>query len=87
MIADEPFAKTLRIFEACVSVNNNLCGKLISSLEFLIKFNEIFKVTSVPFFILDLNLSSCELDNLHLKLYVESFCINNMLKQNKIIII
>ena len=61
--ADGPFAKTLQIFETCVSVNNNFCGKLISLLEFPIKFDERFKVASVPFFIVDFNLLSCELDN------------------------
>ena len=55
ILADEPFAKTLRIFETCVSVNNNLCGKLVSSLELPIKFDERFKVTSVPFLIPDFN--------------------------------
>ena len=54
-LADEPFAKTLQIFQTCVSVINNLCGKLVSSLEFSIKFNERFKGTSVPFFIRDYN--------------------------------
>ena len=49
ILADEPFAKPLHIFETCVSVNNNLCGKLVSSLEFPIKFDERLKVTSVPF--------------------------------------
>ena len=29
ILADEPFAKALQIFETCVSVNNNLCGKLV----------------------------------------------------------
>ena len=50
MLADEPFAKALQIFGTCVSVNNNLCGKLVLSLKFLIKFDERFKITSVPFF-------------------------------------
>ena len=63
ILADEPFAKALQIFETCVSVNNILCGKLVSSLEFSIKFEERFKINSVPFFIPDLNLLSCELDN------------------------
>ena len=49
MLADEPFVKILRIFETSVSVNNNLYGKLVSSLEFLIKFDERFKVTPIPF--------------------------------------
>ena len=53
----------LRIFETCVLVNNHLCGKLASSLEFPIKFEERFKATLVPFFIEDFSLFSCELDN------------------------
>ena len=48
--------KALHIFEICVLVNNNLYGKLLSSLQFLIKTDERFKVTSVPFFIPDFNL-------------------------------
>ena len=43
------FAKALRSFETCVSVNNNLCGKLVLSLEFPMKFNERFKFALVPF--------------------------------------
>ena len=31
ILADEPFAKALQIFETCVSVNNDLCGKLVFS--------------------------------------------------------
>ena len=34
--ADELFVKSIRIFETCVLVFNNLCGKLVSSLEFLV---------------------------------------------------
>ena len=56
-----PFAKALRNFETCVLVNNNLCGKLFSSLESPTIFDERFKVTSVPFFIEDFNLLRCEL--------------------------
>ena len=52
ILADEPFAKALRNFETCVLVNNNLCGKLFSSLESPRTLDEIFKVTSVLFFIL-----------------------------------
>ena len=59
ILADEPFAKLsykfLRSFETCVLVNNNLCGKLFSSLESPTTFEEIFKVTSVPFFIPNFN--------------------------------
>ena len=51
ILAYEQFAKVLRIFENCLLLENNLCGKLVSSLEFPVKFYERFKVTSVPFFI------------------------------------
>ena len=37
--------------------------KLVSSLELPIRFNERFKVTSVPFFIPDFNSLSYELDH------------------------
>ena len=66
LLADEPFAKALRILETCVSVNNNLCEKL-SSLESPTTFDESFQVTWVPFFILDFNSLSCELDKLTFK--------------------
>ena len=45
-----------------VIVNNNLCRKLVSSLEVPIKFDERLKGTSVPFSIAYFNLLSCELD-------------------------
>ena len=67
ILADERFAKALRIFETFVSVNNSLLEKLVSSLEFPVKFDERFKVTSVPFFILDFNILSWELDNFTFK--------------------
>ena len=63
ILADKPFANALRISETYVLVKNNLCVKLVPSLELPIKFDERFKVTSVPFFIVDFNLLSCELDN------------------------
>ena len=46
--------------DLCIStlVSNNLCWKLVSSSELPITFDEIFKVTSVPFFIPDYNLVS-----------------------------
>ena len=69
ILADEPFAKALQILEICVSVNIKLCGKLASSLLSTTTFNESFKVTWVPIFILDLNLLSCEIATiLHLKI-------------------
>ena len=45
-------------------------------------FDEIFKVTSVPFFIHNFNLISCELDNFSLKSYVVSFYIKGKNKTN-----
>ena len=67
ILVDEPFAKTLRSLETCVSVNSNLYGKLVSSLQSAITFDEIFKVTSVLFIIPGFNLLSCELDNFTFK--------------------
>ena len=53
------FAKSLRIFEIYVIVNNSLCGKLVSSSESPITYNGWFKITFVPFSISDFNLLSC----------------------------
>ena len=39
ILADEPFGKAVETLETCVSVNNSLCGKFVSSLEFPIKFD------------------------------------------------
>ena len=61
ILFDEAFAKNLQILEAYVLVNNNLCGKLFSSLESPTAFDQSFKVTSVPCSILDFNLLSYEL--------------------------
>ena len=61
------------ILEACVLVNNNLCGKC-----FIIRITnhiERLKVISVSFFIADFNLLSCELDNFTFKmLYIVILC-------------
>ena len=52
ILDDEPFAKALRSFETCVWVDNELCGKLsLSPLKSPTTFDEIFKATSVPFFL------------------------------------
>ena len=59
MLSGKTFAKTLQIFQTCVLLDNRLCGKLVSSLEFPIKFDGRFKVTLVPFFIPDFNFLSC----------------------------
>ena len=63
ILADESFAKALQSFEACVLVKNNLCRKLFSTLKSSTTFDESSKITSVPFFIPDFTLLSCELDN------------------------
>ena len=63
-VADEQLTRGLQIFETCVSVNNNLCGKLMLLLESPTTFYEGFKVISEPFFIPDFNFLSFELDNL-----------------------
>ena len=51
--------------------------KIFSSLESPTTFDKTFKVTSVPFFIPNFNLLSCELDNFtFIKCYIESFYID-----------
>ena len=42
ILAKELFAKAFWSFETCVLVNNNLCGKLFSSLESPTTFDERF---------------------------------------------
>ena len=54
------FAKTLGTLEIYVSVSNNLCEKVVSSLEWPITFDGRFKVNSLPFFLLGFNLLSYE---------------------------
>ena len=44
-----------------VLVNNELCEKLISSLELPVKFDQRFRLSSI--FIAEFELLSCELDN------------------------
>ena len=62
-------AKALRRFATCLLFNNNLCGKLASSSELPIIFDDNLKITSTPFFIADFNLLSCEFDNFTFKLF------------------
>ena len=73
ILTEELFAKTLRSLETYVLVNNNLCGKLFSSLELLTSFDEIFKATLVSFFIPDFNLFSCQLDHVTFKVLYRVF--------------
>ena len=57
----------LYIFLVLVLVDNDLCGKLVSSLEIPTTFNERIWVTSAPFFIHNFSLQSCERDNFTFK--------------------
>ena len=59
-------AKALRRFAACLLVNNNLWGKLVSSSPII--FDDNLKTTSVLFLITDFNLLSCEIDSFTCKL-------------------
>ena len=59
--------KVYKVSTTCLSFNNSLCGKLVSSLELQIIFDERFKVTSVQFFIPNINLLSCKSDNIPFK--------------------
>ena len=66
VLAEELFAKALGSFETCVLVRNNLCWKLFLIVRITNNICRNFYyyfVTSLPFFILDFNLLSCELYN------------------------
>ena len=73
MSINELSAKALWIFETYLSVNNNLWGKLFSSLESPIIFGDNLKTTSVSFFIGDFNLFNREFDSFTFKHRIESF--------------
>ena len=66
ILVDESLAKALQRFETCLSVSNNLWGKLV--LLSPIMFDDNLKTTLVSFFIEDFNLLSCEFDSLTFKL-------------------
>ena len=55
MLADKLFTKASQSLKTSQSGSNNLCAKLVSSSELSFKFDEKFKVTSVPFFIPEIN--------------------------------
>ena len=60
---DELFEKAFQIPETCLSVNNNSCGKLVSSFESPIMLGDILVITSVSFLVAAFNLFSCGPDN------------------------
>ena len=68
VLAYKLFLKALRSLETCLSVDNDLYGKVVSSLEPPISFHERFKVASVRFFTPGLNLVSSELYSFTFKL-------------------
>ena len=61
VVADELLAKVLGGLKIWVLFNNNFWENLIPLLQPPIRFNERFNVTSVTFFVPDVNLLSCEL--------------------------
>ena len=68
ILVDVCLAKVLQRFKTCLLVSNNLWGKLVSSSELPIIFDDSLKTTSVSFFTADLNLLSCEFDSFTFKL-------------------
>ena len=60
ILANELFGKAFRSFDTFVLENNNLCGKLVWSLESSITFDEKSKVTWVPILVFGFNLLSCK---------------------------
>ena len=73
-------------FETCLSVSNNLCGKLFSSVVLPIIFDDSLRVTFSPFCAADFTnfLSSCELITLRLHCHIDSFYTDIVLNQDKI---
>ena len=54
--ADELCERVLRIIKICLSVNNNSCGKLTSSLKSPIMLGDNLHATSASFFVANFNL-------------------------------
>ena len=73
--ADELLENALRIVETYLPVNNNSCGKLVSSLESPVVLGDILIITSVSFYIADFSLFSWEVTVLYLFYRIESFYI------------
>ena len=82
ILDDKPFANALQILETCVLVDNNLYGKLVSSLDSPVAFDENW-VIEYQFCIPSFILVSCGLDNFTSKFYIASFYVNITLKQGK----
>ena len=52
ILAVETFGKVLQNLEICVLVNNNSCGRLVSSLELPTTFDKRFRIILVYFLFL-----------------------------------
>ena len=83
ILANKLYTKSLKSLEACILVNNSLSGELLLSLELQITFNEIFKVTSAPYFFLILIFYDVSKETLHLNCYTKSFYFDVILIENK----
>ena len=62
------FVSALQRFTTCSLNNNKLSGKLASSLELPILFDDSLKITSVLYFAVDFNSLSYELNSFTFKL-------------------
>ena len=62
------FVSALQRFATCSLNNNKLSGKLASSLELPILFDDSLKITSVLYFVVDFNSLSYELNSFTFKL-------------------
>ena len=80
ILADELPAKALHRPET-LSVSNNVCGILVSSLELPVIFHEHFKVAPEEFFVADYQV--VYLVTLHLHFYIESLYTDIIPNQNK----
>ena len=76
VLADYLFAKAIRSLKFCLSVNNNLCGKLVSSLKSPV--TSYFSTIFMP----DFNLLDCELNNFSFKVLHWVILRHFILKQN-----
>ena len=72
--------KALRRFATCLLVNDNLCGKLFSSSELLIVFDDSLKPTSASFSLISVNLIALQLNYCS-----ESFFIDIILDRMKLL--
>ena len=68
ILAGKLSAKVLQSLATYLSVSNNLCRKIVSSLKSPTIVGNNLKTTFAKFFDADFNLSSCEFDNFMFRL-------------------